>query len=245
MDSLSRTAFFTAFMFSKDGCLDAIFIVSAYYGIFGLLLIFHLIFNTDRPTFSLQYTIGITMNSLTSVLTFNSFSFEFLAKKKRRSRPPTPTLVKQLAYNLLFLVINLGLTIGTVLHISGWSLGIDSLNGMSRGHLQNLLLTGWSAYCLSGVLTLAFYKVHPSGVDCTLEDTQKKMTYYLCGRKKVMWKNQNEDWCCSCNILSCFKQSHCCSSRCSKRACCTESEEATESTELQQFEDSAVINVEM
>merc|ERR1719270_3237188 len=157
MDSLSRTAFFTAFMFSKDGCLDAIFIVSAYYGIFGLLLIFHLIFNTDRPSLSFKFLIGLILNSLTSVLTFNSFSFDFLAKKKRRSRPPTPTLVKQLVYNLLFLVINLGLTIGTVLRINRMEFG----SRFTQGHFQNLLITGWSAYVLSGVLTLFFYKVHP------------------------------------------------------------------------------------
>ena len=49
------------------------------------------------------------------------------------------------------------LTIGTVLRINRMEFG----SRFTQGHFQNLLITGWSAYFLSGVLTLFFYKVHP------------------------------------------------------------------------------------
>ena len=53
------------------------------------------------------------------------------------------------------------LTIVAILRMEEWNEEDTSLNGFTRLHLERLLYIGWSAYILSGLFTLAFYKVHP------------------------------------------------------------------------------------
>merc|ERR1712126_158191 len=212
-----------------------------YYAIFIILFVFNIIFNKEKMNCSMKYWVGLFINSLTSILTFNSFSFEYLAERKNRdrSRPPQGTMVKQICYNILFFFINILLTVGTVLQMDNWDDDVEDVNGFSRRSFNIMLVVGWLTFLMSGVLNFVYYKVHPSGVDCSFDDMAKKMTYHVYGSKKVMWMTKKEasaeasdapaeDKCCKCtSFLQCFKRSNCSS-------CCARQEE--EAVELQQIE---------
>ena len=104
--------------------VSSILIMVIYYFVFLIMFLFNLIFNKERPHCSLHYWIGscitniskyfndtisgLFINSLTSILTFNSFSFLYLSKDKKRFRPPEGTLVKQMIYFIIFILINIG-----------------------------------------------------------------------------------------------------------------------------------------
>ena len=105
---------------------SSVLIVICYYSVFLILFIFNIIFNKDKLSWCLYYWVGkkrcenfnwifkdititgVFINSLTSILTFNTFSFLYLSKDSKISRPPEGTLVKQMIHSTIFLLINIG-----------------------------------------------------------------------------------------------------------------------------------------
>ena len=56
--------------------------------------------------------------------------------------------------------------------------------------VTTMLITGWAAFLLAGVMNIAYYKVHPSSVDFSPKRLWKKMFIYLFGRKMSLWKGK-------------------------------------------------------
>ena len=46
-----------------------------------------------------------------------------------------------------------------------------------------MIIVGWAAFLLAGVMNIAYYKVHPSSVDFSLSRLYKKMFIYLLGMR--------------------------------------------------------------
>ena len=53
-----------------------------------------------------------------------------------------------------------------------------------------MLITGWAAFLLAGVMNIAYYKVHPYSVDFCPKRLWKKMFIYIFGRKMSLWKGK-------------------------------------------------------
>ena len=53
--------------------------------------------------------------------------------------------------------------------------------------VTGMIIVGWVAFLLAGVMNIAYYKVHPSSVDFSPSRLWKKMFIYLLGKKLSMW----------------------------------------------------------
>ena len=54
-----------------------------------------------------------------------------------------------------------------------------------------MIIVGWAASLLAGVMNIAYYKVHPSSVDFSLSRLYKKMFIYLLGMKMSLWRGRD------------------------------------------------------
>ena len=54
-----------------------------------------------------------------------------------------------------------------------------------------MIIVGWAAFLLAGVMNIAYYKVHPSSVDFSLSRLYKKMFIYLLGKKMSLWEGRD------------------------------------------------------
>ena len=53
-----------------------------------------------------------------------------------------------------------------------------------------MIIVGWVAFLLAGVMNIAYYKVHPSAVDFSPSRLWKKMFIYLLGKKMSLWQGR-------------------------------------------------------
>ena len=53
--------------------------------------------------------------------------------------------------------------------------------------VTGMIIVGWVAFLMAGVMNIAYYKVHPSSVDFSPSRLWKKMFIYLLGKKLSMW----------------------------------------------------------
>ena len=54
-----------------------------------------------------------------------------------------------------------------------------------------MIIVGWTAFLLAGVMNIAYYKVHPSSVDFSPRRLYKKMFIYLLGKKMSLWEGRD------------------------------------------------------
>ena len=85
------------------------------------------------------------------------------------------------------------LTTSTVASMSPEMKLID-VNGnahkLTPQQVTGMIIVGWVAFLLAGVMNIAYYKVHPSSVDFSPSRLWKKMFIYLLGKKLSMWQGR-------------------------------------------------------
>ena len=137
----------------------------------------------------------------------NNFDFEPIfnnvgkSKIERKVRHES-TLTKQMIYFLMFTILNAGylmlhiciimvlkwfrLTASTVAYMNPEMKLID-VNGdphrLTPDQVTKMIIVGWAAFMLAGVMNIAYYKVHPSSVDFSPSRLWKKMFIYIFGKK--------------------------------------------------------------
>lgn len=112
LDVVSRILIFSAWMCTdNDGQFCTYRTVLFYYGTFLLLFIFNSIFDSNGSLYSLRKWIGVFLNSLNSVLSFNNLDFPLVLegnKNEREDKRHESTFVKQTLYFILVFMINIG-----------------------------------------------------------------------------------------------------------------------------------------
>ena len=85
------------------------------------------------------------------------------------------------------------LTASTVAYMSPEMKLID-VNGdphrLTPDQVTTMIIVGWAAFLLAGVMNIAYYKVHPSSVDFSPSRLWKKMFIYLLGKKMSLWQGR-------------------------------------------------------
>ena len=56
---------------------------------------------------------------------------------------------------------------------------------LTRFQVRMMIMIGWLAFLLAGLMNILFYKVHPSFVDFNPKRFKEKCFIYVFGRKKV------------------------------------------------------------
>ena len=55
-----------------------------------------------------------------------------------------------------------------------------------------MIIVGWAAFLLAGMMNIAYYKVHPSSVDFSPSRLWKKIFIHLFGKKISLWQGRNK-----------------------------------------------------
>merc|ERR1711894_278014 len=148
----SRVLLFSAWLYvTNNGEFSSIRTLVSYYLTGLVLVIFNFFLNKRRPSFTSSYWIEILLNSLSSVLSYNSFNLAPVLNLRKNSEKEEDqihesTFVKQLIYFLLMTTMNAGLTVATSLNLSD-NMKIDDVNGrphnLTHYQVQMILVTGW------------------------------------------------------------------------------------------------------
>ena len=59
---------------------------------------------------------------------------------------------------------------------------------MTRNQVRMMMMVGWMAFLLSGLMNVLFYKVHPSFVDFSPKRLREKCFIYFFGRKMAFFR---------------------------------------------------------
>ena len=123
------------------------------------------------------------------------------------------TFIKQALYFLLFSALNIGyrviksssifsrisfrLTVSIEASLSD-SMSLIDLNGnphpLTKFQVRMMIMIGWLAFLLAGLMNVLFYKVHPSFVDFNPKRLNQKCFIYLFGRKRVLLAGRKGDF---------------------------------------------------
>jgi len=118
-------------------------------------------------------------------------------KDRRRIRDRhMPTFVKQFFYFILFVILNLILTIWTEVCITDDMKLIDvhgNHHELTPHHVRVMIGLGWATFIGSWVANICYYKVHPSSVDFSPKRFREKWFIYVLGNKKYLYKVERED----------------------------------------------------
>ena len=63
---------------------------------------------------------------------------------------------------------------------------------LTPDQVTKMIIVGWAAFMLAGVMNIAYYKVHPSSVDFSPSRLWKKMFIYLLGKKMSLWQGRTK-----------------------------------------------------
>ena len=140
LDSVSRILLFSSWLYViNHGVFSSVYTLIAYYLVFAVLVIFNLVFNDDNNFSSGKYWLGFTMtyltyiiiimikfiftfagivlNSLSSILSYNSFNVDQMfgqsfierrrMKKSQKNKRHQKTFLKQLAYFIIMVILYL------------------------------------------------------------------------------------------------------------------------------------------
>ena len=112
LDVVSRILIFSAWMYTdNDGQFCTSRTIIFFYGTFLLIFIFNYIFDSNGKIFSTGKWIGVFLNSLNSVLSFNNLDFTSVLEEnenKREDKRHDSTFVKQTLYFIIVFMINFG-----------------------------------------------------------------------------------------------------------------------------------------
>jgi len=196
-DSVSRILIFGIWMFVlNNGQFSTFYVVVGYYAAVLTLIIFNLVLNWEWELFSSRFWIGIILNSMNSVLSFNNLNLNFiLGKKTKDEHLHESSFLKQTLYYLLFFCFKVGFTVSTLLNVSDKMVLVD-VNGRKIELIHQdvfwILGTGWIASFLALVLNFVYYNLHPSAVDFNIGRFRKRIVLYICGFR-LFKKGEDED----------------------------------------------------
>ena len=130
LDSMSRILLFSSWLYvTNHGHFSSIQTLIAYYTVFAVLVIFNIVFNDSKDLGRGKYWIGICnatrffsskfwclfifpgifLNSLSSILSYNSFDVDqMFGHRKDSSKRHQSTFVKQLVYFIIILTLGIG-----------------------------------------------------------------------------------------------------------------------------------------
>jgi len=144
---------------------------------------------------------GITLNSFSSILSYNSFDIQkLMGDNLEKKYLHESSFFKQFLYFLIFAFLHLGLTLATLLNITD-NMKLIDVNGVKHefksDHIYMMLKVGWIFFLLAWILNIIYYKLHPSAVDFRLERVKGKYKEYrrfLFGRSSCRcWSPQQEN----------------------------------------------------
>ena len=204
---MARLSIFGCWMFvTNDGKYDPILVLAGYYSVFLVLLLFNFIFNSERITLEGHYwigtahisiiirflylhaigieyqqpTLGLILNSLSCVLSYNYYDYKALLKvgKSRQIGQMKEgkgkvlhesTLVRQSLYFCLYFLLLLCLTVATLLRlrlVTTQDLSLLDHNNNRRvlgvTFCYKLLGIGWASFFLAWIINICLYAIHPS-----------------------------------------------------------------------------------
>ena len=120
--------------------------------------------------------IGLILNSLSCVLSYNYYDYKALLKEDGKKKVlHESTLVRQTLYFCLFFILLLSLTVATLVsmdHTKGLTL-VDQFGKrkvLTATFCYKLLGIGWASFILAWIINIVFYCVHPSKVSHYLGD---------------------------------------------------------------------------
>ena len=74
------------------------------------------------------------------------------------------------------------------------SMRLIDMNGsphpLTKFQVRMMIMIGWLAFLLAGLMNVLFYKVHPSFVDFSPKRFKDKCFIYILGRKFVLFKGK-------------------------------------------------------
>ena len=133
LDCVARIVLFSTWLYvQNEGQFSSARTVIAYYSTFMVLLFFNAFFTKREKNVTRRNMTGtktnihkleiiflseVTLNSLSSVLSYNQFDFGPIykhgekAKEEKRGEKHQPSFVKQMIYFMLFTMLNLGYVI--------------------------------------------------------------------------------------------------------------------------------------
>ena len=89
------------------------------------------------------------------------------------------------------------MTVATNINVNTWySMKLIDINGMTQEktihHVTMMMAVGWVTFLLSYVVNVAFYMIHPSGVDINRSRFRNKWYFYINGRRVNLSFKRNE-----------------------------------------------------
>jgi len=185
MDLTSRVLIFFTFMIVQDnGNISPMRILTSFYTLVVIMFIFNIVFFKRRNFCSNGYWFEVLLNSYSSTLSLNQVDIDrFLNFGKSRSRNHQSSFVKQLCYYIIVFIIQISLTLVTLLNTP--LEGITMVDKYGRTYIFTTsivaitLAIGWAAFVLAMILNLLYYVLHPSQVN--VKSFQEKRVVNLFG----------------------------------------------------------------
>ena len=63
---------------------------------------------------------------------------------------------------------------------------------MTKFQVRMMIMIGWLAFLLAGLMNILFYKVHPSFVDFSPKRFKDKCFIYILGRKLILFQGKGK-----------------------------------------------------
>merc|ERR1712066_177912 len=189
-DSVSRILLVCVWMIATNrGIFNPIWSLGIYYGAFAKLVLFNFIFSDHKPTRRSYYWIGLFLNSLGSILTYNHINFKTLIgkdlKEEDHKRRHQPSFLRQVLYTILMMMMMTGLTVDTLIKMQNEEfLPVTNIHGqeyeLKRSFLEGVIIAAWIFQFLAVGLNLICYLIHPMAVGLSVTS---KMFVYIWGTR--------------------------------------------------------------
>jgi len=75
---------------------------------------------------------------------------------------------------------------------------------LTEYQVRMMITIGWLTFLAAWIMTICFYKTHPSAVDFSLKRFKEKMFIYIFGKKYNLICSLSK-WLCCCCCLKCSK----------------------------------------
>eukprot|EP00092_Neocalanus_flemingeri_P008776 GFUD01009449.1.p1 GENE.GFUD01009449.1~~GFUD01009449.1.p1 ORF type:complete len:958 (+),score=187.13 GFUD01009449.1:48-2921(+) len=174
-DTVGRISLVFAWLhvFDVDGNFQPFLATCIYYGTFLVLVIFNIVFNTSKFECSAEYVLGVILNSLSSILSYNFYDYSSLLGRKEGMKGHVnhqQSFVRQCLYTALVTTLYISLTVWAVRLIQEKNSVIYIIDTMGNKQkvtpmfFYGLIITSWISHGSACLFNLCYYGSHPTNV---------------------------------------------------------------------------------